>query len=630
MSGPPDEFRDNLLLQAVVAYRAERFEEAEKLCQQLLALEPDHAPAMQVLGTIAGRTSRIADAIRLLRRAVELDPSLVDARNELALQLRLDGRMEESIAQCRDAIRLRPGDPGAHNNLGLTYLVEGRLAEAVTSFEEAARLKPDVGLFHFHLGYALQLQGRYLEACRAYETAIQLAPGLGEAHVRIGQLLLAGGQRQRARDHFRRAAAELPTTTRGRVQLALALSEAGELDLAEQCLKRTVTDDPLAADAYEQLGNLAQQRGRFDEAMAYFEQSISVQPRQTAAYLAITSARKIVAGDRPWVDRMAGLLGETGLADQDRARLNYALGKACDDLAQYEKAIAHFDEANRLAANRLRLQGRTLDRKRHIDNIDRLIAGFTREFLDGHALTRGSNAQTPVFIVGMIRSGTTLVEQILSSHPDVVAGGELRFWGEQGTIVGRAAEGALEEATLARLASDYHRLLRGIAPTARRVTDKMPTNFLLLGLIRLALPCARVIHCRRHPVDNCLSMYFTPFSHSPDYAHDRDNIALYYEQYSRLMRHWREVLPGSDFLEVAYEDLIANREEVTRQMIDFCELEWRDECLRPERNERVIKTPSLWQARQPVYSTSVGRWRNYEPWLREFRRLLAEGASANR
>jgi tetratricopeptide (TPR) repeat protein len=585
---------------------------------------------MQILGTIAGRTGRTTEAIRFLRHAVDLDPSSADVRNELALQLRLDGRIEESIGQCRHAIRLRAGDPGAHNNLGLAYLAEGRLLDAVASFEEAVRLKPDVALIHFHLGYALQLQGRYVEAANAYERAIQLAPALGEAHVRIGQLMLLNGQRERADDHFRRAAATPPATTRGRLQVALALSEAGALDAAEQCLRQAVANDPQAADAYEQLGNLAQQRGEFNDAMLQFEKAIKLRPRQTGAYLAIASARKITDRDRPWLDRMAALLGETDLADQDRARLNYALGKAADDLAQYEKAMGYFDEANRIAADRLRQQGRSIDRKLHTHNIDRLIAAFTREFLNNHARIGEANGQTPIFIVGMIRSGTTLVEQILSSHPDIAAGGELRFWGEQGAIVGRVAEGAPGEAALDRLAADYHRLLRSIAPEASHVTDKMPTNFLLLGLVRLVLPAARVIHCRRHPVDNCLSMYFTPFGHSPDYAHDRDNIAFYYEQYSRLMGHWREVLPPGNFLEIAYEDLIAHREELTRRMVAFCDLEWREECLSPERNERVIKTPSLWQARQPVYSSSIARWHNYEPWLREFRRLLAGDAIGNR
>ena len=172
--------------------------------------------------------------------------------------------------------------------------------------------------------------------------------------------------------------------------------------------------------------------------------------------------------------------------------------------------------------------------------------------------------------------------------------------------------------------------MQSIDPGARQITDKMPTNFLLLGLVHLLLPRARVIHCRRHPVDNCLSMYFTPYARTPDFAHDRGNLVCYYDQYLRLMAHWRRVLPPDRLLEVDYEAVVANREGSARQIVAFCGLDWDDACLQHERNVRAITTSSLWQARQPVYRTSVARWQQYEPWLGEFRRLLPpaeDGAS---
>jgi hypothetical protein len=216
------------------------------------------------------------------------------------------------------------------------------------------------------------------------------------------------------------------------------------------------------------------------------------------------------------------------------------------------------------------------------------------------------------------------MEQILSSHPAVGAGGELRFWSERGQNAVDALNGTLDGHALERLARDYGELLRALAPDAVRVTDKMPSNFMLLGLIRLALPGARIIHCKRHPVDTCLSIYVTPYERSPDFAHNLETIVTYYREYERLMAHWWRVLSADRFLEVSYEDLVTNRERVTRDIIAFCGLDWNEACLRPEENARTVATPSLWQARQPVYRSSVARWRRYEPWLGPFRRLLTE------
>ena len=209
----------------------------------------------------------------------------------------------------------------------------------------------------------------------------------------------------------------------------------------------------------------------------------------------------------------------------------------------------------------------------------------------------------PVFIVGLPRSGTTLAEQILSSHPAVAAGGELQFWRVRALELRRFMSGAPDPAALSQAADDYFALLRGVGPSAKRVTDKAPLNYEELGLIRLALPGARIVHCRRNPVDTALSIYFTEFA----------DIVFMYRQYERLMAHWRRILPPDKFLELDYE---------RRRLVAFSGLEWEDACLEHERNARIVRTASVWQARQPIYTTSVGRWRRYEPWLGELRELL--------
>ena len=359
----------------------------------------------------------------------------------------------------------------------------------------------------------------------------------------------------------------------------------------------------------------------FAEAISSFERALTLQPELLSAWLGIVSCAKV--RDRTLVDRMAAALRQHGLEHADEASLNYALGKAFDDLDDLASAMRHYDAANWLAELRLRKAGRPINLDQHAVNIDRINASFTADFLAQHCASCPTE-ELPILIVGMIRSGTTLVEQIISSHPAVGAGGELPFWGERGQNAVSAINGALDSRALAGLAADYCALLRALAPDAERVTDKMPTNFMLLGLVRLALPRARIIHCRRHPVDTCLSIYLTPYQRSPDFAHNRATIIAYYRQYERLMAHWREVLSADRFLEVSYEELVTNRERVTREIIAFCGLDWDEACLRPEANPRDVATPSAWQTRQPVYRSSLARWRRYEPWLGEFRQLLTE------
>lgn len=615
------ERRDSLLLNAALAYQAGRLLEAENLCRDIVAADARYAPALQLLGMIAARTGRSDLAIKLLGEAISLEPRSVDARIELATVLRGCGNVDQAIAVCRQAIRLNPNDAGTHNHLGVCYLKARRLPEAAACFEHAAALKPDFALYHYHLGQVRQLQCRDEEAIDLFRTAVRLAPDLAEAHVRLGQLMMVCGERDEATRRFAHARTLRRDSAPARLMLARLFAEVGQFEAAIDCGREALAIDPKAADAHQVLGEVSQQLGRFDEAVAGFSQVLVAQPRRTEAYLGIGLSKRLSDADDAMLARMRALVDESDLSNRDRANLHYGLGKASDDRGDYEDAMRHFDEANRLAAAELYRSGRMIDRRRHAGNIDRLMSTFTPDFFARRA-TLGSTSELPVFIVGMIRSGTTLVEQIVSSHASVGAGGELRFWGDRGAQIAEVQTGALEDDAAAKLAATYGRLLTAIAPGASRVTDKMPTNFLLLGMIHLILPRARVIHCRRHPADNLLSMYFTPYTRSPDYAHDRGNLVFYYQQYARLMAHWRAVLPRDRFLDVDYEDIVADREGATRRIIDFCGLPWDAACLQPERNTRAIATPSLWQARQPVYRTSVARWRHYERWLGEFRQLI--------
>jgi tetratricopeptide (TPR) repeat protein len=607
---------ERLLAVGMEAYRAGRMDEAEARFAEVLSHQPRHFTALLMCGAIAGRTGRNLLGIRMLRQAISVQPQSADARLLLANLLRETGELANAISLLREAIRLRPRDAALHNELGLAHMSGHQLAEAIGCFERAIAFDPNFAIPQFNLGTALERQGRAGDAIVAYLRAATLAPDLAEAHSRVGNLLFAQGHRDEALAHFRSAATASPNSTLGRLnRVKIFLAEDNGTE-AEALLRDTIALDPGNSEAHRLLGNRLRETGRFDEAAACLSKAIDLDPTQIAAYHDLVYCKKLADADRPLMTRMLSRLGGNDLGDQERALLHFAIGKGLDDLGKYDEAMRHFDEANRLER-----RGLSFDRSQLAARIDRIAAIFTAEFIARNS-SPASGSDYPVLVVGMPRSGTTLVEQIISSHPNAGAGGELRFWNERGPEF--IAEGTeLSPTKAGQLAGDYRAQLRRIAPAAIRITDKMPFNFFWLGLIAAVLPNASILHCRRSPVDTCLSIYFTRFATRQDFAYSSGDIVFYYEQYVRLMNHWRTTLSPDRFLEVDYEDLIADQERVTRQIITFIGLEWDASCLRPERNPRDVKTVSMWQARQPVYRTSVERWRRYEPWLGEFRRLLA-------
>jgi len=410
-------------------------------------------------------------------------------------------------------------------------------------------------------------------------------------------------------------------TTAGHLATARALIARNRRDEALHLLHHASRLDPRSADTLRLLATTLMEAGRFAEAEQHLTQAAALDPAGAAHYHSLANLRRMTPTDRPLIDRMTSLLHNPGTNERDRMLLHFALGKAHDDLHEFAAAIGHFD-----AANRIRGASAPLDRRALVRLVDRNIDFFsyTANRFDA---TLGVPDDRPVFFLGLPRSGTTLVEQILSCHPRVTAGGELAFWPEHGPPALASGEPLTPDRVRA-LATGYQSVLAAIVPDAARITDKNLINFLTAGLLRLAFPRAFFIHCRRHPVDTCLSMY-TTFLGSRDtlFMGNRDDLVFYYRQYSRLMQHWREVLPGR-FLETDYEALTTDREAQTRGLVAFCELEWHDACLRPERNPRTIITASRWQARQPVYRSSVGRWRNYRPWLGPLAELLSEAERA--
>jgi tetratricopeptide (TPR) repeat protein len=547
-------------------------------------------------------------------RSVTPDRSAAAQRHrERGIRLIEAGSFSSAVPALRRAIQLDPGEAASHHELGRALLCLGRLAEAAASLSLATTLKDDAAAYH-DLGAALQRLGLHAEAMAAYRRAVELAPELAEAHAALGDLLERAGDAEAAAQCFRRAAASAPDTEAARLNLARALILEGNFVEAEGLLRQALALNPQSDLLTKHLGDVLVLQGHFAEANEAFDRTLELNSRQVSAHFKAVEARRCGEADRPRLGQMLAALGDGALDDQGRLLLHFAIGKLLDDLGEYAEAMRHFDMGNRISRA-------SFDATAFSAAVDRLTQRFTPGFFAANAAF-GRDDDAPLLIAGLPRSGTTLVEQIISSHPQVAAGGELPFWVRRANPWGIAEATYLSAEAAHELSEEYLALLRRIGPIAARVTDKQPFNLLWLGLIHLLLPRARIVQCRRHPVDTCLSIYFTYFQQVIAFATDKADLAEAYQQYARLMDHWRAVLPPDRFLEIEYENLIADREAVTRRLIAFSGLDWHDSCLQPERNQRAVVTASLWQARQPVYATSIGRWRHYEPWLGELRRLL--------
>jgi tetratricopeptide (TPR) repeat protein len=556
-------------------------------------------------------------------------PQEVAALLALATESLRAGRPTDAIAPLRDAALLQPTNPNIQHDLGLACLEAGRVSDAIVALQQAIASNPRYADAYFRLGIALEKLGDIGGAIVAYDRATELLPSLTEAWFRAGALVYTLGHRDEAIGCFRRAAATGGKTTFGRLGKVRALLAEDRNREAELVLRKTLALDPRNAMAHDLLGNLLSEFGRFDEARECFQRALALAPLLAGCYYDLTRCRPVTSDDDGLLQRMEAALATPGLEVAQRLRLHLAIGKAADDLSDYALAMQHFD-----AADAVRRGSTPFDSAAFSIEIDRLIARCRPEWI-ARAREFGSRDATPVLIIGMPRSGTTLVEQIVSMHPEVGAGGELQFWNGRGAAWQRSGAAGNEMRSgaagnempfLAKAAADYLGVLRAIGPRAARVTDKMPFNFLWAGLIHVAFPRAIIIHCRRAAIDTALSIHQTHFHPGLAFPTGGAELVAYFRSYQQLMDHWRSVLPADRFIEVDYEDLTHGPEPVIRRIIAACGLAWDHACLRPECNPRAVQTPSKWQTRQPIYRNSVARWRRYEPWLGPLRALVDDGS----
>ncbi|CAN5214143.1 tetratricopeptide repeat protein [soil metagenome] len=555
---------------------------------------------------------RYEEAVRCFREALVLDSALAEAHDALGRSLNNLRRFAEAEHAFRAAIRLRPEDAGMHNHLGHVLRAQGALEAAAAEFATASRLDPGFARAHHNLGTVRNAQGRSEEAIDCLRRGLEIAPGDAAGWANLGDLLRTRDRYDEAIEAYGHAVAADPRFADVHARLGGLLWDCGRLTEAMAAYEAALRVDPAHGGAIAGVAGALEVSGRYEEAQAFLEPFIPDAP-DDAVVIAHARLLRRLGRREDAIERLNALVASASESSEHLVRARFTLGDLYDDLGDYERAFACYRAANEARAPVFRPAEFT-------EGVQSLIDFFTRSTL-AELPRSGNESKRPVFIVGMPRSGTSLVEQILAAHSAVYACGERNdlyaFARNMSSLVGSSAPypnclRKVKPEQLAKLARRY--LENSTAPDAgiERITDKLPFNFLNLGLIELLFPDSRIIHCRRHPLDTAISCYFQHFASRGLAFSDRlEHIGIYIQTYRRVMAHWRKVLEVP-ILDVDYEDLVMHPETVSRRLIEFLDLQWEPACLRFHALGRTVVTASYAQVREPVYRRSVGRYRNYE------------------
>jgi len=608
---------DALVASALESHRAGRLDEAGSLYARALLALPTHVDALNLSGALAFERGKTDEAIRLIGKAVRLMPSHVEACLNLAEALENAGRTAEAIDACRTALLTSPDFIDAHARLARLHGVAGESPLALAHARVALALAPKCVEALCARGAALRSLSKTAESEAAYRQALEAAPNDMRALIGLGAVLNEIDAFEEAEQVFRRAVALVPADPSLLTTLGEVIERSGDVPGAMEIYDRALALSPGSAEIACRRACCLRDGGEFDLAEAEFGRALTLNPDHALSLHALARMGRLDSGP---VSRrqLARLIADASRPAKHRVQAGFALGELLDRAGDSDAAFGRFAEANATYARLRETLGERFDRKElrdHVDLIDRRLAGeFARD-----TAAWGNPTELPVFIVGMPRSGTTLVEQICASHSEVVGAGELRAIHVAARAIGARNLGREHisdwDAAHGREEADKHAAtLARLAGGARRVVDKTPLNLMRLGIAEAMFPNARVIWCRRDPRDVVVSNHTLYFGWGNLWSTDQSDCAYAARQIERLGQCWlRE--SKSPILEVVYEDLVADLETHVPKIIDFLGLDWEPDCLRFHETDRHVTTPSTWQVRQPVYSTSVGRWRRFEKHL---------------
>ncbi|GLH75638.1 hypothetical protein SSBR45G_05460 [Bradyrhizobium sp. SSBR45G] len=592
--------------------------DAEQIFKLILAGQPANFDALVGLGMISTTTNRLDEAKDYFQRAVAVNDKSAEAHGSIGAVEASAGRYDAAVQYYETALGLAPSHPGILYAFAMVRQNQGLIEEAMALLRRAIENKPQHLDAHFALGNLLYTAGKDIEAAKCYLKVLDFSPEHAETHNNIANVLLRQGHRERAIEHYKRAIASRPDYADAYGNLGNAYLELNRLDESIEQNLLAIKIKPERFGSYNNLGVAYQALGRFEEATAAFQKALELAPDDAPIHLNLANMSKFKPEDSrlPSLRRLIERVDQ--LDEEKQIAAHFAFGKALSDLKDYDAAFSHLHKANTLKRKSF-----DYDPEQRLAMMQNVASRFTPEFFRSVA-GHGDDSWAPIFIVGMPRSGTTLMEQVLASHSKVFGAGELETFKE---LVGECAHrqkvvpafpdliALLPPEEMTKLGQDYTSRVRVLAPEAERIVDKMPLNFLFVGLIHAAFPRARIINTRRDPLDNCVSCYSLLFTGAQPFAYDLTELGHYYRGYEGVMEHWHKVLPPGVLMDVHYEDLVDDLEGSSRRVLAHCGLDWEDACLDFHRTERMVRTASLMQVREPIYRRSIGSWRRYEKHL---------------
>jgi tetratricopeptide (TPR) repeat protein len=597
--------------------------------RETLRIQPDFAMAHNNLAITLRSLGEKAEAIKHFDLALKYTPTLAESHSNLGQLLFEEGRLQEALTHCREAVRLRPDFPEAHTNLGIVYRGLGRGAEAKACYAEALRLNPELAVACNNMGQVVQEEGNLDESITWYRRSLDLDPGSVLVQCNLATALKEQHKIHEAIAHYDMALRLDPNSADAHNGRGWVRHEQGDLEGAHFHYRKAVELRTDFALAHCNLGTVLEEFGDMEGAQRCFREALRHDPDHAEAFALLASlvGAKLSDAELAAMQRLVSAPNHPGLNEYKRSALHFALGNALDARGDYLTAADHLRQANALGGADWKRRGRPYDPVEHANSITKIIETCTPAFLER---VRGFAVDTelPVFIVGFPRSGTTLTEQILASHSKVYGAGELSIVRDTLESLPRtmkvdatAAEclGRLDRESAQRLTRHHLNHIRALDPQALRIVDKMPENYIYLGLMTALYPGARFIHCRRNLRDVAVSCWMTHFRHIR-WANDPEHIVSRIRGYERLMEHWRQVLPPV-WLDVSYEETVADLETAARRIVTFCGLEWEPECLAFHEGRRTVRSASLAQVRRPIYKNAIARWKHYE---RELGPMLAQ------
>ena len=624
LAGRPGQIEQGLAA-AHELFRRGELDQAEAMCRQLLSQVDDNGDLFTLLGMVVVQKGDPEASIHYFEKALTLRSDEARSHNNLGLAFKRAGRLEEAESAYGAALSIDGQYAQAHNNLGVVLRDKGEVAGAIASFRAALNVDPAFVDARRNLASALLESNQLGESAAEFHRILESSPNDAGAHLSLASVSRQLANFDEASAYLERILDGEPNHPEALSERGLVLQEQGDLYGAKAAYEQVVSAAPDHAQAHDSLGVVLQALGDLDAAVASFRRAISARPDYAEAHRHLAFARRHVEVDDDI--RLTESLLESDADDASVMHASFALAKICDDLGQYDDAFMYLSRANRLKRQTIRYdvgQDRVF-----FENLKRT---FDKTFFADHE-NWGVDDPAPIFILGMPRSGTTLVEQILASHSRVRGAGETLdldrlLWEAHETDLEKDwcdAMSANSKYEVMDLAASYLSSLKRSGPAAERITDKTPGNFHYVGMIRVMLPRAKVINCVRDPLDTCFSCYQNYFTQGVSFAYELSELGTYYRLYANLMDHWQESLPGFVH-DLRYEELLQNQEAETRKLLEFCDMEWDDACLDFHLTERPVHTASVNQVRRPIYKSSLGRAARYSKHLAPLRDALGDRA----